>query len=1051
MPKLEDRYLKEFDSVTRARGEDLALEGRTRRLFTNPTGTRIAVGEDDEVSLDWAEARGALGVFCTCRTFEQGLPCSHVWAAFVELDRDNGSDEIPERALAKLARMKSPPVFAAPAQAVPLKAPALAGWKALLLREPESKKGAGYRQAHFVVDVEGSRRSGLLTIELRIQERLKSGEWGANKSGRFDLFGINEYEDDQDREILSLILSPLNTMRPGVTLPQSSLAIDPLLTPNLLQKLASFERFSVGENPGSWGEGVWDFELDVKDDGRAYRIEGILKRGRERISLVQNRELALLSAGFLVRAESIDAVDWGSNVDLARYLASHSIVVPKKDETDFVLSLAAHTELPSVQLPPALQWPFAEVQPRAVARFVKKEESYLLETHYRYAELRVDPSAQSKILLDPAHRVRMKRDLKAERTFVSGLKGSRSIKKLTAEPHKIDHVPAITELLQSLGWSVEFDHHAVSRFTDLKGTLRSLGDDFELSAVFDFEGESVSLPSFFGACARGERFVKLQNGRVGFVPDSYLDRIDLLLRGATFEKSGEKTGVLRFRRASIPLFKPVFDSMPGLKVDEETSKVFAALGRLLENGMAEAPRELKAQLRSYQGEGLHWLERVSASGFGGILADDMGLGKTMQIISYLLRRATVPRSGPRPSLVVLPKSLVFNWQSEIEKFGPRLRVLDFASANRGMLKAHEYDLVVTTYHVLKNEIDRFEKIEFDTIILDEAQAIKNATSQVAQAVFRLRGHHKFALSGTPIENSLLDLFSLMRFANPGLIPKGVESSAGSGRAGSLSRDAVQRLAVAVSPFILRRTKKQVLTELPDKTEQALVCELEGEQKKLYDQLRKHYRDSLKKELSEKTGNKMQVLEALLRLRQICCHPGLVNEELREKTSAKFEILLEHLEEIRASGNKVLIFSQFTSVLALLKPHLEKHGYRYEYLDGQTRDRGGAVERFNSDPSVTAFLISLKAGGTGLNLTTASYVFLMDPWWNPAIESQAIDRAYRMGQKQKVMAYRLIAQGTIEEKIMKLQAQKRSLAESVISDDPSFLKTLSLEDLAGLFE
>jgi SNF2 family DNA or RNA helicase len=279
------------------------------------------------------------------------------------------------------------------------------------------------------------------------------------------------------------------------------------------------------------------------------------------------------------------------------------------------------------------------------------------------------------------------------------------------------------------------------------------------------------------------------------------------------------------------------------------------------------------------------------------------------------------------------------------------------------------------------------------------------------------------------------------------------NSLGDGRSGLPSKGALERLSIALSPFILRRTKKQVLKELPDKCEQTLLCELDGAQKKLYDQLRRHYRASIKHDASAKSlgPSEMKVFEALLRLRQVSCHPGLVDQELASGSSTKFDVLLEHLEEIRAAGHKALVFSQFTSLLELLKPHLKNAGIRFEYLDGQTRNRGAAVEKFNSDATTTVFLISLKAGGTGLNLTTASYVFLLDPWWNPAIESQAIDRAYRMGQKQKVMAYRLIAEGTIEEKIMRLQAQKRSLADAVIAEEQSFIRSLSVDDLASLFD
>lgn len=1074
----QDRCLKEFDSVVRARGED-DFQSRLvelRSLSESAVQFKVESGAPESqavhtgiVSWSQSEASSVVRMACTCRSFEKGELCQHLWAALVEIDETRQTQLNEGDAKITLIRLSTADIgewsqTTGAVVASPLKSmrsevrtanpSAVAGWKSLLESGAfGAEEIASSRRALFLIHLEQSRLSGRLTLELRYQERLKSGEWGVVRPGRFDPSTWDAFEDEADRRILGLLLSPLNASPRGPRSGKSQdqfLEIDPLLTRTVLQELLADGRVYLGseEQTLQLGQESWQFEIDVKDEPEGYSLHGILRQGREKIAIRETEDLALLSAGYFIRKTSIEPIAWGRSFDLARYLLSRALLIPKKDEVEFVMSTAYREDLPPMRFPASLTWSLNPVEPQAIARFQPNESapgSYALQADFIYDGLQIGVSDGRKILFDPAKRMRIKRDGKAEKAFIKSLKGPVSLARLANEPVSGAELPALVQDLQENGWQTEVEGKAVVSLSREGALLRKQGEDFVLDAVFDFAGERVSLGA---ACASAERFLALKDGRLGLLPEAWAKRIELLRRGGSLEK----TGGLRLKRASIPLFRCVFDGMANLRMDDEVQSVFTSLGHLIEPGVAEKPRELRAQLRSYQATGLAWLEKVAASGFGGILADDMGLGKTIQIISYLLRRATVPRSGPRPSLVVLPKSLVFNWISEIEKFGPKLRVLDFAGANRGLLKAQDYDVVVTTYHILKNELDRFEKIEFDTIILDEAQAIKNPGSQVAQAVFQLKGEHRIALTGTPIENSLGDLFSLLRFSNPGLIPSGLVATA-SGGTDALSNDALERLSIALRPFILRRTKKQVLTELPDKTEQPLVCELEGEQKKMYDRLRKHYRDSLKKEIAAKgmSGSKMQVLEALLRLRQAACHPGLVDPEMASKPSAKFEMLLEHLEEIRSTGNKALIFSQFTSFLGLLKPHLEKAGIPFEYLDGQTRDRGAAVERFNSNPDTTAFLISLKAGGTGLNLTTASYVFLMDPWWNPAAEAQAIDRAYRMGQKQKVMAYRLISQGTIEEKIMRLQAQKRSLAEAVISEDQSFLRSLSIDDLADLFE
>jgi SNF2 family DNA or RNA helicase len=377
-----------------------------------------------------------------------------------------------------------------------------------------------------------------------------------------------------------------------------------------------------------------------------------------------------------------------------------------------------------------------------------------------------------------------------------------------------------------------------------------------------------------------------------------------------------------------------------------------------------------------------------------------------------------------------------------------LRLKDHTGADRSTADFAGYNLILTTYGTLQRDIANLKDIEFEYVILDEAQTIKNAQTKSAKAARLLKARHRLALSGTPVENHLGELWSLFEFLNPGMLGSSWLGKNASQTLRNPDEATRRTLARALRPFILRRTKEQVAAELPPKLEQTLLCEVQGPQRRLYDELRDHYRRSLLGKIDQQglARSKMHVLEALLRLRQAACHPGLIDPTKVDDSSAKLETLLPRLAEVLDEGHKALVFSQFTSLLAIVRRRLDANHTPYEYLDGQTRDRRACVERFQNDPECRLFLISLKAGGLGLNLTAAEYVFLLDPWWNPAVEAQAIDRAHRIGQGRPVFAYRLIAKDTVEEKILELQQSKRDLADAIITADNSVIGALTREDL-----
>lgn len=452
---------------------------------------------------------------------------------------------------------------------------------------------------------------------------------------------------------------------------------------------------------------------------------------------------------------------------------------------------------------------------------------------------------------------------------------------------------------------------------------------------------------------------------------------------------------------------------------------------------AKLPPDLDATLRGYQQQGIDWLCFLRDANLGAVLADDMGLGKTLQTIAALRGR----------TLVVCPKSVVFNWADEIERFRPGLRTVLFHGPKRELDPTAPVTL--TTYSVLRLDIERLAKERWDVVVLDEAQAIKNESSQTARSAFRLDAAFRVALSGTPVENRLEELWSVMNFANPGLL--GARSdfyerfaspiSSGDATAGA-------RLRAKIRPFVLRRMKRDVLPELPPRTETVLHVELDETERAVYDAVRVATKQAVADKLAQ-GGGVLAALEALLRLRQAACHPALVPGQSADGSS-KLERLLEALEDAAADGHKALVFSQWTSLLDLVEPALEAAGIRFLRLDGSTRDRAEVVSAFQSDDGPPVMLVSLKAGGTGLNLTAADHVFLMDPWWNPAVEDQAADRAHRIGQDRPVMVYRLVTKDTVEERILVLKERKRALADVALGEAAG-ASGITKDDLLALLE
>ena len=858
--------------------------------------------------------------------------------------------------------------------------------------------------------------------------------------------------------------------------------------------------------PIAWDDGTWELWLIGRRDEAAgqFILAGELRQGERRMTLME--PLVLLSGGLLFTRTHAARLDHnGAFAWIILLRKQGEISVPIAEGEELLKQLLTLPELPRLELPEELRVQRINVLPKPRLRVKKPptrpnfygKPKLLGELSFDYdghIVLSTDeglgiyqPQAKRVIVRDQASE-RMAKD----RLLMLGFREPRSSYyeesdgRLELAP---SNLPSVIRALLGDAWFVEADGQLYRQPGEFKMEVSSGIDWFELHGNVDFDGQTVALPELLRALRRGEKTIRLDDGTFGVLPEQWLAKYGLL---AGMGK--EEEDHVRFKKSQVGLLDALLMAQPEVSFDAVFAQARENLSQFTGVRTAEPPPTFIGTLRPYQREGLGWLEFLRRFGFGGCLADDMGLGKTVQVLALLEERRLMrvadgeakvgdgeksedggskiedgPRSAdpssvlnppssplpppshrPGPTLVVAPKSLVFNWNEEANRFAPRLRVLDHTGIARAKNAKDfdNYDLILTTYGTMRNDITFLKDVKFDYVVLDEAQAVKNAASESAKAARLLNGDHRLALSGTPVQNHLGELWSLFEFLNPGMLGAAKAFQAGGAGGRSVDESARIMLSRALRPFILRRTKAQVATELPQRLEQTIHCELDAAQRKQYNDLKEHYRQSLLSKIASEgiNKNKIQVLEALLRLRQAACHPGLIDKSKVDQSSAKLDALLPQLAEVIDGGHKALVFSQFTSMLSIVRKRLDKDKVPYAYLDGKTRDRQEIVAKFQNDPDCRLFLISLKAGGVGLNLTAAEYVFLLDPWWNPAVEAQAIDRAHRIGQTRQVFAYRLIAKDTVEEKVLQLQSTKRELADAIINADNSVIGKLGREDL-----
>jgi superfamily II DNA or RNA helicase len=1081
---IASRFVNYFDHQTRHRGAQYATNGAVDVDTLQPDYVDGTVHGERDYQFYFAAFDRTLECWCECPFFGSGNFCKHLWAVLTVSGKggflsdasravrlvqgpepEEDDDEIEDDFDDDFQLTPSEPAI-----------PALRGpsWRTQISDVQNmafqtgraTRQWPAKRQILYVVDAQASNVAGGLTLTLNSRDLKLNG--GYSKIVRLDLRRpeIDQLPNSTDRDILTALVGGvrapawgLNSLADRIGDTYSLLSVQ---AEKLVPLMAQTGRMSVRVDAAdrehvslTWDERPWNFGLEIQRGPYRWALRGVFFRQvegtEERLDL---KNILLAQSGFVFTRERVAPLDPNVPFEWVSYLRrAGSIEVPDHDREEFLTALLNSTRLPRLDVPEELKFEEVTVPMRPALR-VSGAGAGATRLHgellFDYDGRLIFEGIPGAGVYDAEARRFIRRDPAAEklasvRLSELGLRHQVSFGRETAWEIPPAKLPKTVRTLLEDGWHVEADGKTFRKAGAFKIEVNSGVDWFDLNAEVEYGESKVRLPELLQALRSGNNLVRLDDGGYGMVPEEWLAKFGMI---AALGESVD--GHVRFKRAQTGLLDALLAAQPEATFDETFARARDELRSFEGVKAAPQPEAFVGQLRDYQREGVGWMEFLRRFSFGGCLADDMGVGKTAQVLAVLETRRAAREAGEDipPSLVVVPKSLVFNWKEEAAKFTPNLRVLDYTGVGRAAAELTGFDIVLTTYGTLRRDAIRLKDVAFDYIILDEAQAIKNASSESAKAARLLNGRHKLAMSGTPVENHLGELWSLFDFLNPGMLGSASVLKLSGGAARTPDEDTRVLLALALRPFILRRTKDQVARELPPRTEQTIYCELDGPQRKLYNELRQHYRDGLLKRI-EVAGIKkssFQVLEALLRLRQAACHPGLIDKKRVDESSAKIDTLTAQLREVLDEGHKALVFSQFTSLLDILRRRLDSDATVYEYLDGATRDRQAHVERFQNDPECKLFLISLKAGGVGLNLTAAEYVFLLDPWWNPAVEMQAMDRAHRIGQTKQVFAYRLIARDTVEEKVLDLQKSKRDLASAIISADNSLIRNLKKEDL-----
>ena len=1087
---LSDDLRHLFDHVECERGRRYASAGAVQISRRNDQRIVAAIrgAAAYQVRLQRSE-HGDWQVHCTCPMFQRRGPCKHIWAVVLVADEQRAAlwqgDDGESGAAAAVRSPEAPDpdgdeTRTATATERPPVSTVHDGWstaRALLEadgasrhRDPWSRAGVRGTDWAYRLHVDGHPdEGGGLALSTWRRLRRTDGEWGSPR-GAHPWEHLHELPDVREQ----MAARRLRDAGPedGERLGPGRYRISFALAAPLLRLLASTGRLRCQQGHGEPGPpleldelGPWHVALryEPADGETPGRLQGHLVRRDEQVPI--QLPLLLLSDGVVLFPDRVAELNVAGDWPWLAALHRHPVVsVPASEEAELRRRL--------IESPPAIPLQISALpEPRAMAprprldiqheevidgftRRARPRRVIAARIGFEYEGLVVAPSDARDRLVTGAGEI-VERDEQAEserlREFHEHGGHPADDRAWDGEiaPARLD---GLVVSLAERGWTVTAEGLPQRLGSSTGLSVRSGIDWFELEGGVSFGDQQLELPALLRALRSGQRRVLLDDGSQGLLPERWLEQWGWI--GDVGERNGTIFRVPRSRGWML-------DALLAARDDVQADDGFRQFSARLAAFTGVSPRReatgFTGTLRDYQRESLGWFAALRDLGLGGCLADDMGLGKTVQVLALLQERRNEHPEAP-PSLVVAPRSVTANWVREAARFTPSLKVADLRGPDRAAVleRLHEYDLAVTTFGLLRRDVEPLLERRFDYVVLDEAQAIKNANSQSAKAARLLHADHRLALSGTPVENHLGELWSLFEFLNPGMlgratsfrellrVSEGNENGDGPG-------ERWQVLARALRPFILRRTKEQVAPDLPERSDQVVRCDLEEQQRSDYDALAAHYREALLARVDRdgigRSG--VHVLESLLRLRQAACHPGLIDKSRVGEPSAKLDFLLDSLTEVLDEGHKALVFSQFTSFLDIVQARLVSRKITHERLDGSTRNRDERVQRFQADDACGVFLISLKAGGLGLNLTAADYVFLLDPWWNPAVERQAIDRTHRIGQTRAVMAYRLVCAGTVEERILELQGRKQALADALLGGDAFTLRDMSRDDLAWL--
>lgn len=809
--------------------------------------------------------------------------------------------------------------------------------------------------------------------------------------------------------------------------------------------------------------------LRLNKEKSAYRLHpclslpGTLINIEKPATVLSSNPIYLLYDGSLYRITSaLPAIFWNN------YFRTHqTFEIPDSQIEDFIRAYLPH-------ILPVLDWQnladhFKQMElPLTGRKITLKEENGQLQiealVNYQQYEFPIYQPMDRSLVRTNDHMLIVKRDYQAEKETLAFLEVHGLIYRsghwhIASDYYVLDWMRIVIPKLKKAGFEIigeEGLHRLrVHRLTPrLKLKVRFKENLLDLKYGIFSGNKALQIPDLLKQIQTGKQYVRISDGSHIYLPEQLRDKIRQFSFLLDLSDGG---GRLRLPSAGVALLKELKALAQDFVLDERSTELLQKYQQFEKISPAELPVHFRGKLRQYQKSGLDWLFFLHQFHFGGILADDMGLGKTVQVISLLSKLKEASRPN-RPTLIIMPLTLIFNWVDELAKFAPDLSVLVYSGSRQDRLELlrefNQYDVILCSYGIALQDQPHLGEHIYSYLILDESQKIKNPETKTYRAVNKLKASHKLALTGTPIENSLVDLWAQMNFLNPGLLgnfrqfqkryldipPEEMDNK-------------IEMLKKLIYPFLLRRTKEEVETQLPPLTEVVHHVEMTERQQQIYQKWLRYYRDEIFRQIDNEGLNKsrLKILEALTYLRQLTCHPGILHEDIELLDSGKMQLLSDMLEGIFLKGHKVLIFSQFVRFLKIVRELFDLKSLQYEYLDGTVRNRSQKIKNFQSNPNISAFLISLRAGGLGVNLTAADYVIHLDPWWNPAVERQATDRAHRIGQDKRVFVYKYIVKDSVEERVLALQQRKKRLSDKLITSDTNFVKQLTRKDLELLFQ